>query len=525
MPNTNQEKEAVTAFDLDAALSDAQAKENNSLSSPSRSHVWIWLGLIGLAALTLFVIFLLPNYTAKIHEKAPTLVEQPKQNIAAPFELVGPPAELANAKQIQVEAVQVEAEPVEQIIDPEAQKKAEVLLAKLVELESELQQHAVDKWAAEEFTQAQERGRFGDEGLRKKNYAQAIQGYQDAIDIYESLQARVQPTLEQALAAGELALSHGDKPVALQQFELALAIDDQNQRAINGMQRTQTIEELFALLQRGSRLETHNQLQQAKETYSEATTLDPLSPEAQDSLARVEAKLKDIEFNQIIAAAFTALQNRQYADARAGFNAAGQLKPNNPQVKEGLQKVANAVRNEKITNLQFEAEHFSANQQWAQAVASYEKILALNSQHQAAQQGLSEVQLKLELINKLTTIIAASDQLYRKEVLQEADKALAEVAAQTEPGSIIQGHADQLRELVRAATTPIPVVLESDENTEVIVFKVARLGTFKRREVQLKPGPYTIVGTRPGYRDVRKTLVITAEDTSHTLVIRCEQPI
>ena len=528
MSDPKQEKEPVTAFDLDAALSDTHTPVAQVSEKQPRTTLWLFLGLIGLAGLALFVIFLLPNYTATIHEKAPVLVERTQVDVEEVFELVGPPAELAIAptpQEVEPEQVIVEAEVIEAPIDPQAQQEAEALLAELIELEADLQQHAVDKWAPEEFTQGTEQGRLGDENLRKKNYPKALEAYQTAIDIFKTLQSQIEPTLEKALNAGELALTHGDKPVALQQFELAIAIDDQNQRAINGMQRTQTIEELFALLQRGSRLETHNQLAQAKNTYVEATELDPLSPEAKDALGRVEGKLLDLEFNQVIAAAFTALQNRQYADARAGFNAANKLKPNAPQVKDGLQKVATAVRNEKITNLVFEADHFAKNEQWQQAVNSYEKILELNSNHQQAQAGLQDVKTKLELNNKLTTIINASDQLYRKEILLEADKALAEVVALQDPGSIIQSQADELRELVREATTPIPVILESDENTEVIVFKVARLGTFKRREMQLKPGPYTIVGTRPGYRDVRKTLVISADDTGHRLEIRCEQPI
>ena len=91
------------------------------------------------------------------------------------------------------------------------------------------------------------------------------------------MRERIAPTLEQALSAGELALTEGDKATALQQFELALAIDPHNERGLNGIKRTETIDELIALMQRGNRLESHNQLLQAQTTYQEAIALDPLS--------------------------------------------------------------------------------------------------------------------------------------------------------------------------------------------------------------------------------------------------------
>ncbi len=78
---------------------------------------------------------------------------------------------------------------------------------------------------------------------------------------------------------------------------------------------------------------------------------------------------------------------------------------------------------------------------------------------------------------------------------------------------------------VRVATTPISVELISDNKTEVVVFKVKRLGKFDRYELQLRPGPYTIVGTRDGFRDVRKTIQITHDSKLTSFSIECEESI
>jgi len=67
--------------------------------------------------------------------------------------------------------------------------------------------------------------------------------------------------------------------------------------------------------------------------------------------------------------------------------------------------------------------------------------------------------------------------------------------------------------------------VQSDELTEVTVYRVGRLGTFERQRLQLRPGTYTVVGSRRGYRDVRHTLVIVAGEIPNPLTVRCEERI
>jgi hypothetical protein len=62
--------------------------------------------------------------------------------------------------------------------------------------------------------------------------------------------------------------------------------------------------------------------------------------------------------------------------------------------------------------------------------------------------------------------------------------------------------------MVQTAKTPVRVRLESDSLTEVSVYRVGRLGRFGTRELSLRPGTYTVTGSRDGYRDERLELVV-----------------
>jgi len=67
--------------------------------------------------------------------------------------------------------------------------------------------------------------------------------------------------------------------------------------------------------------------------------------------------------------------------------------------------------------------------------------------------------------------------------------------------------------------------LESDGQTQVVIYRVGQYGTFSTRDVELLPGRYTVVGTRNGYRDVRREVVLPPGAAPAALTVRCEEPI
>jgi hypothetical protein len=47
-----------------------------------------------------------------------------------------------------------------------------------------------------------------------------------------------------------------------------------------------------------------------------------------------------------------------------------------------------------------------------------------------------------------------------------------------------------------------------DQLTDVTLYRVGALGQFAAKSVELRPGTYTAIGSRDGYRDVRRTFTI-----------------
>ena len=67
--------------------------------------------------------------------------------------------------------------------------------------------------------------------------------------------------------------------------------------------------------------------------------------------------------------------------------------------------------------------------------------------------------------------------------------------------------------------------LVSDNLTDVMIYKIGRLGTLFSRDLSLKPGSYVAVGSREGYRDVRRNFKVSSDGVPEKIVLRCEEPI
>jgi hypothetical protein len=58
-----------------------------------------------------------------------------------------------------------------------------------------------------------------------------------------------------------------------------------------------------------------------------------------------------------------------------------------------------------------------------------------------------------------------------------------------------------------------------------MIQRVGVLGSFARQEVDLKPGRYVAVGTRAGYRDVRREFLVAPGEPREAIQVRCVEPL
>ncbi len=231
------------------------------------------------------------------------------------------------------------------------------------------------------------------------------------------------------------------------------------------------------------------------------------------------------DFEAAMTEGLAALDRGDFAAAREAFSRASGLRPGSTQSADGLARAEAGARLASIHDLRRQAEDLEASEDWHGAAERYSAVLELDPAVEFAQAGLERSRRRGSLADRLEFHLANPKRLSSDEVLQEAST-LVGLASEIDPaGPEHRRRTEQLAAVVREYSTPIKATLESDQLTEVVVYKVGRLGAFSQRALDLRPGTYTVVGSRSGYRDVRRQLVIEPGVEPPTLQVRCEEKI
>lgn len=507
------DKDATPIEAIDFETRQESAQENKKSKHALNHKPILWFAFIALLLCAAIVFLFLPKYVE--NSSKPNTVEKIEE---PPFEEF--PKEIIPKESFVEAAPKLSPEELNEL-----KQEAEALLLQLIEKQKLLEKKAVKKWAEDEFNIALTLGTSGDEQFRKNNYAAAITSYQNSLMVLNDLEKKIVPTLALHLEKGELALTQAEKNTAIVHFELAKAIEAENIQAINGLKRAETINELYALLEQGGKLEATNRFVDAKNAYQEATLLDPLSTEAKTALNRVASRLAENEFTGLINKGYATLKLRQYGNARTAFLAAQKISPNSSKPQQGIAEIDQAIHDEKLTALNAEAQQFEETQDWSNATYTYQQMLVISSNSSIAQDGLARSQKREAILVSLNEHINNKLRLGSEKVSSEAEQLLQQVASVNNPGSKITQKAATLKEFILLAKQPVSITLQSDNQTDIAIFKVGKLGKFEQRKVDLKIGKYTIVGSRSGFRDVRKVITVSSDMNIKSFKIRCEEPI
>ncbi|TNE76429.1 MAG: hypothetical protein EP334_08405 [Gammaproteobacteria bacterium] len=460
-----------------------------------------WLALAVCVLLALLVIFVLPSLV-KTPDQPPVLIETTGQPAPALAESPFRDAQLASAR-----------------------RAAQDVLAKILEKKTFLEDNNVDQWGDEAMSEALQQAAAGDRDYRQRNFELAQASYQKSLELLQALEDSIPERLTAALQAGQQALESGDAELAKKQFDLALAIDPGNTDATSGHSRAGVLDQVNELLQRAGLAVTNNQLDDARELFNQALTLDALSKQAQEGLQSVEHSLRDHAFNDAMSRGFSALESNQLTQAKKAFREALALKPDDEAARTGLAQATNTATKQSIQALMTKASGQEAAEQWHQAVDSYSRALAIDSSLMAARLGQLRSQARADLDDRIIKVLADPLRLSSSKVLQQSRQVLADARGIKSPGTRLTGQIARLDQVLKAAVTPQTVEFLSDSDTSVTLYRVGELGQFNRKQLTLVPGNYVAVGSRPGYRDVRVEFQVAQDGREKPVIVVCTEPV
>ncbi len=395
----------------------------------------------------------------------------------------------------------------------------------LVRLQVRLEDSGVQIWAAEKYKEITAQSTRGDSLFRDGKYEEAIDVYESVIAALEQLRDNIDAIEARNLEAGKQALEDGEPRRAIEAYTVLTTIDPDNRTYAAGLERAENLEEVLAHMQQGRMYENDGEPAKALDEFRLARDLDSGWQPAGRAVDRVQRKIARQNFTNAMSRGFTALADGRYERARAAFLEARTVFPDSQEPDDGLQQVELARQLDTIEAHKEGAAEFEDEEQWPKAIDEYEAALAMDGTLAFAQQGLERAKSRLEINLTLDEFLDDPAVMQADKQLAAARKAVAEAGRIENAGPKLKEKVSELSRYIALARVPIPLEVESDNQTEVIVYKVGKLGKIESKRLELYPGKYTIVGQREGYRDVQEQVTLLAGQGPQSVYVSCTEKI
>jgi len=391
----------------------------------------------------------------------------------------------------------------------QARAKAQEKLAEFVELQLLLEESMqVGSWGDAQLEEAKNLATEGDELFLREDFAAALTAYDNAAVALSALIDTGRSLLDTALAEGLAALDVADQTEAEAQFTLALTIDPDNAAAKDGMQRAALLPEIIVLMRQGKNHELAGAWDEALAVYRQVQQLDPETHGLSEALAEAELGVTENRIRSYLSEGFAAMEQKRFQRAKQSFLAALKLDPDNTVARGGLEQVSRRTDLTEIEQLRESATTAEAAENWQQAIADYDRVLKLDPNIQFAKDGRERAGVQYRTQVALAKIIANPDKLSSPQLFDQAKEILARAERLTPRGATLTAQTTEVAELIRVYSTPVAVTIQSDNATQVTLSTVGVLGTFAEKQLSLRPGAYTLIGSRNGFRDVREQMLV-----------------
>ena len=119
--------------------------------------------------------------------------------------------------------------------------------------------------------------------------------------------------------------------------------------------------------------------------------------------------------------------------------------------------------------------------------------------------------------------ISNVDKLNDDQLYNQAIATLNKAQGLQNKGPKLEKQINDLSRVLKFASIPLETIFISDGMTKITIYKLAEFGSFYEKTVSLRPGKYTAIGTRPGYRDV--ILKFRVEKVGQQFMIQCKEMI
>lgn len=402
------------------------------------------------------------------------------------------------------------------------------LLAQIITIRDSLDARGVRKWGQFNFLESLKLIEIGDQLYLDTKYQQAIARYNLALERLRVLESTAEATLEASIKSGLKSILQGEVYKAQEYAQTAITIAPENPQATLLLRRSESLPKVLVHLRDATAHQNAGELDLAKRQYQLALALDDNFLPAKTELKKVNKTLLDRDFQSLMSLGWDKLEKNQFQSARNAFISAKTLDKSKISVDKALLQLETRKQQFEITKKMERARKLEMDEKWAQALQIYNDLIQLDGTLVQPRVKKINASIRSDLDRQtnaiLTTPLALADKKTYEKAKVLLDNLLG-IASNDVETSKLSGQIRDLEKLLEQSQTATEVILQSDGQTEVTLLRVSHLGVFARKTVSLRPGKYSILGARTGFRDVLIEFTVDIGSNNVPIDVRCSETI
>jgi len=257
---------------------------------------------------------------------------------------------------------------------------------------------------------------------------------------------------------------------------------------------------VLSAISKASVARVENNTEAEEEHLVAALALDPEHPELADRLSELRATRAERDYAARVESGLAHVSARRLSQARADLKTAQTLFADRREIRLLSQQIEELSRQLEFENMMAAAASARAADDWAAAENFYARAGAIVPDDPQVTGGYHLAGEINGLQRDLSAIRAAPERLASQQIANQASALVSKARdiAELSPGLAAQ--AQEVAELVEAYATKVSVRILSDGVTRISVRGIGQVGATTDRTIELRPGSYIFEGTRAGFR-------------------------
>ncbi|HEY0968295.1 MAG TPA: hypothetical protein VGD88_12965 [Opitutaceae bacterium] len=400
-------------------------------------------------------------------------------------------------------------------VKQEAQQAYDTVLLKIKELDR------ARSLAPEALDAAFAAAGVGRQFLSEGSFDAAKKTFDDAFAELKRAETVLGDFIASNLRDGQEALSRGDRDGAARAFQAALEKSPGNELALQGLNRSRTIDRVYALLGKAKGLEDQKRYAEAAAAYGEAFALDAFSATAQQGQSRAARLEKETQFNAAFTAAQEAFNRRDWERAITEGQNALKVYPDKKDVADMVKSARENSHQDAVASALAKAYEHENKFEWVAAREAYDQTMKLSPDHADAKEGYARAGKVIRALLQYERSIDEARERADRAEFQAGIRSFNEAMAIKPDYLVNSPEVEQLRATLMAQSQPVDVNFTSDGKTWVSISNYRMLGQFANTSVKILPGDYEIIGRRKGYQDVLLLLQVRNGSQPPTVAVTC----